>query len=57
MTTDYGEAAIYVKLYFPEGEIDFVASPNLMRPGYVVERIMGREVRLEISIATIWTCG
>jgi hypothetical protein len=53
MTTDYDEAATYVKLYFPEGEIDFVASPNLTRPGYVVERIMGREVRLETSIEII----
>ncbi|WP_306620357.1 nucleotidyl transferase AbiEii/AbiGii toxin family protein [Massilia scottii] len=29
ITGDYVEAANYVKLYLPEGEIDFVATPNL----------------------------
>jgi hypothetical protein len=46
LTTDYDEAATYVKLYFPEGEIDFVASPNLTHPGYVVERFMDADVRI-----------
>jgi len=53
LTTDYVEAASYVKLFFKEGEIDFVASPNLTIPGYVVETIMGRKVRLETSAEII----
>lgn len=53
LTTDYVEAASYVKLFFKEGEIDFVASPNLTSPGYVTERIMGRDVRMETSAEII----
>jgi hypothetical protein len=37
ITSDYVEAASYVKLYLPEGEIDFVAAPNLTTPGFEVE--------------------
>lgn len=47
LTTEYQEAAVYVKLYFPEGEIDFVASPNLTSPGYETHEILGRQVNLE----------
>lgn len=53
LTTDYVEAASYVKLVFKEGEIDFVASPNLTTPGFVIERIMGRDVRMETSAEII----
>lgn len=53
LTTDYVEAAGYVKLYLPEGEIDFVAAPNLTTPGFVVETIMGQRVRVETSIEII----
>jgi hypothetical protein len=53
LTTDYVEAASYVKLFFKEGEIDFVAAPNLTTPGYVVKTIMGRKVRLETSAEII----
>ena len=49
----YEESAGYVKLILAEGEIDFVASPNLTTPGYVVERIMDRDVRLETSAEII----
>ena len=38
MTAKYEEGAEHVKLYFPEGEVDFVASPLLTAPGFVVER-------------------
>jgi predicted nucleotidyltransferase component of viral defense system len=53
MTTEYIEAAGYIKLFFEEGEIDFVASPNLTIPGYEVQAIMGREVRVETPVEII----
>jgi hypothetical protein len=53
LVEDYVEAAGYVKLILAEGEIDFVASTNLTKPGYVIERIMGRDVRLETSAEII----
>lgn len=53
ITTDYHEAAGYVKLYLPEGEIDFVAAPNLTSPGFVQETIMGHTVRVETSVEII----
>lgn len=53
ITTDYHEAANYVKLYLPEGEIDFVAAPNLTAPGFVLETIMGHGVRVETSVEII----
>lgn len=53
MTTDYVETALYVKLYFPEGEIDFVAAPNLTAPGFTIETILGRQVKVETSVEII----
>jgi predicted nucleotidyltransferase component of viral defense system len=53
ITTDYVEAAGYVKLYLPEGEIDFVAAPNLTTPGFEVETILGHQVRVETSVEII----
>lgn len=54
ITTDYVEAAGYVKLYLPEGEIDFVAAPNLTTPGFETETILGHEVRVETSVENLW---
>ncbi|WP_445231987.1 nucleotidyl transferase AbiEii/AbiGii toxin family protein [Duganella rhizosphaerae] len=53
ITNDYAEGASYVKLFLPEGEIDFVAAPNLTVPGFEVETILGRQVRVEISVEII----
>lgn len=53
LTTEYHEAAGYVKLYFPEGEIDFVAAQNLTTPGYEVVSLFGREVKVETSAEII----
>jgi predicted nucleotidyltransferase component of viral defense system len=53
ITSDYVEAASYVKLYLPEGEIDFVAAPNLTTPGFEFETILGQEVRVETSVEII----
>ena len=53
ITTEYVEAAGYVKLYLPEGEIDFVAAPNLTTPGFEFETLLGQEVRVETSVEII----
>ncbi|MBK4734836.1 nucleotidyl transferase AbiEii/AbiGii toxin family protein [Noviherbaspirillum pedocola] len=46
---DYEEGAQFIKLSLPEGEIDFVASPNLM-PSAVEEWVLfDRPVRVETS--------
>lgn len=53
LTTDYTEAANFVKLFLPEGEIDFVASPNLTDNPYVEEYLLGRTVKVETSAEII----
>jgi hypothetical protein len=53
LTTDYVEQAGFVKLYFPEGEIDFVASGFLTPDPVRVEPIAGRAVRVETSAEII----
>lgn len=49
----YDEASMYVKLYLKEGEIDFVASPNLTEQSYVNEEMFGRTVKVETSAEII----
>lgn len=49
MTGDYVEAANSLKLIFPEGEIDFVASAPLTANPTEVEKLFGRDVRVETS--------
>jgi predicted nucleotidyltransferase component of viral defense system len=53
MTADYIEAANSLKLVFAEGEIDFVASAPLTGNPAVVERLFGRDVRVETSTEII----
>jgi hypothetical protein len=53
MTAKYEEGAEHVKLYFPEGEVDFVASPPLTEPGFVVGEALGRAVRLETDVEIV----
>lgn len=49
MTHNYEEGGISLKLYFPEGEIDFVASTPLTEKPFVIETLFDREVRVETS--------
>lgn len=49
LTSDYVEQADFLKLNFPEGEIDFVASAPLTENATVIEILFGREVRVETS--------
>lgn len=45
----YVEGPGYIKLMRPEGEIDFVASPNLTSDPYEVWELLGREIKVETS--------
>lgn len=53
LTTHYIEQAGFVKLFFPEGEIDFVASGPLTVNPTATESLLGREVRVETSTEII----
>lgn len=50
VSTDYVEdQSSYVKLIRPEGEIDFVASPNLTEAPFEIWNIDGRHIRVETA--------
>ena len=53
LTADYVEQAGFLKLYFPEGEIDFVVSGPLTADPTVAENLFGREVWVETSAEII----
>ena len=48
LTEDYTEASdAFVKLQFEEGEVDFVAAPNLLDDAWETWSIHGHEIRVE----------
>jgi hypothetical protein len=49
VSSDYVEGAGYVKLIRPEGEIDFVASPNLTATPFETWSLQRRSVRVETA--------
>ena len=49
LTSRYLETAISVKLFFAEGEIDFIASAPLTAGPDVAETVEGRKVRVETT--------
>lgn len=53
ISRDYIETANHVKLIRSEGEIDFVASPNLTNPGYESWHIDGHSINVETSVEII----
>ena len=53
MTSEYEVSEGHVKLYFPEGEIDFVAAPLLTAPGAIEGTVLGRAVRLETDVEIV----
>ncbi len=61
LTTDYVEAREYLKLVFPEGEIDFVASAPLTDIPARIEELLGRpflvETSTEIVAKKVWHRG
>lgn len=48
-TGEYVEQAGFLKLYFPQGELDFIVASALTASPWVPESIMGRTVRVESS--------
>jgi predicted nucleotidyltransferase component of viral defense system len=53
ITADYVEAAEYIKLLLPQGEIDVVACPNLTSNAYKKAEILGYTVLVETSAEII----
>jgi hypothetical protein len=53
VSTDYVEAATYVKLIRSEGEIDFVASPNLTSQPYEIWNLLGRPIKVETAVEIV----
>lgn len=53
MTSDYTLQAEYLKLQFPEGEIDFVVSEPLTQDPVIAETVLGREVMVETSVEIV----
>jgi predicted nucleotidyltransferase component of viral defense system len=53
ISDDYIEAAEFIKLIRPEGEIDIVAAPNLTAEPWTRETIMGEIVYVETDIEII----
>lgn len=49
VSDQYVEGPGYIKLLRPEGEIDFVASPNLSDYPFEVWDLLGRQVRVETA--------
>lgn len=49
ISTDYVEGPGYVKLFRPEGEIDFVASTNLTESPYEEWNLFGHKVNVETT--------
>jgi len=49
VSDQYVEGPGFIKLLRPEGEIDFVASPNLTAAPFEVWELMGREIKVETS--------
>ena len=49
LTDSYVEQGNFLKLYFPEGEIDFVVSEYLTKDPVRPEKVLGRTVRVETS--------
>jgi len=53
LTPEYVEQATFVKLYFPEGEIDFVVSGPLTDNPTITEMLFGRKIQVETSAEII----
>jgi hypothetical protein len=53
ITSDYKDTAEYVKLFLPEGEIDFVASSTLTKNPFEVYEVLGRNILLETPVEIV----
>ena len=61
LASSHLETATPVKLYFPEGEVDFIVSTPLTKRPTTVETVLGRRVRVdttaEIIAKKVWHRG
>ena len=54
LTDDYNEQSNFLKLRFPEGEVDFIVGGRLIETvSFVDKRIRGRDVRVECPIEIV----
>jgi predicted nucleotidyltransferase component of viral defense system len=53
LTPKYLAQANYLKLYFPEGEVDFIAAAPVTDNPRVMERVLDRDVQVETSIEIV----
>ncbi|MSQ73392.1 MAG: nucleotidyl transferase AbiEii/AbiGii toxin family protein [Betaproteobacteria bacterium] len=53
LTSRYVEQTEFLKLYFPEGEIDFIASLSLTATPHRVETVLGREVQVQTPVEIV----
>lgn len=53
ITQQYTDGSEYIKLYLPEGEIDFVASSPLTSSPFDKHEVLGREVLLETPVEVV----
>ena len=53
ISTDYEEAAEYIKLFLPKGEIDVVVGTSLTEAPYETIDYRGRMIRVETSAEII----
>lgn len=53
ITQQYTDGSEYLKLYLPEGEIDFVASSSLTSTPFESHEVLGREVLLETPVEIV----
>lgn len=53
VTTDYMDGTEFVKLFLPEGEIDFVASSTLTENPFEEHEVLGRKILLETPIEIV----
>lgn len=53
ITSEYKDTAEYIKLFLPEGEIDFVASSTLTKNPFEEHNVLGRNILLETPIEIV----
>ncbi len=53
VTTEYQDGTEFVKLFLPEGEIDFVASPTLTKDPFEKHLVLGRSLLLETPVEIV----
>ncbi|MDP2804803.1 MAG: nucleotidyl transferase AbiEii/AbiGii toxin family protein [Gallionellaceae bacterium] len=53
VTADYQDGTEFVKLFLPEGEIDFVASSTLTEKPFEEHEVLGRKILLETPIEIV----